>query len=151
MKLLDVNVLVYSFRSDAERHAEYRNWLLELINGEAAFGVAEQALAGLVRVTTHPKVFRVPSRLEEALAFAEALMAHPACRVVRPSAGHWPLFSSLCRRSKAKGNLITDAWFAALAVESGCTWVTTDRDFSRFPSLRWRHPLDHEQDIENPA
>ena len=151
MKLLDVNVLVYSFRSDAERHSEYRAWLLGLIRGEAAFGVAEQALAGLVRVTTHRKIFREPSRLEEALGFVEALLAHPSCRIVRPSAGHWILFSSLCRRSKANGNLVNDAWFAALAIESGCTWVTTDRDFSRFPALRWRHPLDHERDVENPA
>ena len=30
------------------------------------------------------------------------------------------------------------AWFAALAIEHGCEWVTLDRDFERFPGLRWR-------------
>ncbi len=148
MKLLDVNVLVYAFRRDAERHEEYRRWLLDVM-GEAAFGLSEQALAGLVRVATHPKVFREPSRVDEALAFADALLAQPACRIVRPSPGHWTLFATLCRKSRAKGNLVADAWFAALAMESGCTWITTDRDFARFPGLRWRHPLDHERDIEN--
>ncbi len=151
MILFDVNVLVYAFREDAERHGEYRGWLLDAINGGAAYGVSEEVLAGVVRVTTHPKIFRRPSRIEEALGFAEKLLTHPSCRIVRPSPGHWSLFAALCRRSQAKGNLATDAWFAALAVESGCTWVTTDRDFARFPALRWRHPLDHDRDVTNPA
>lgn len=42
----------------------------------------------------------------------------------------------------AKGNLIPDAYLAALAIESGSEWITTDRDYSRFPGLRWRHPLE---------
>ena len=39
---------------------------------------------------------------------------------------------------------------AALAIEHGCTWVTTDRDFARFPGLTWQHPLDHPAPITNP-
>jgi uncharacterized protein len=39
------------------------------------------------------------------------------------------------------GNLVQDAWFAALAIESGCEWITTDRDFARFDGLQWRAPL----------
>lgn len=151
MKLFDVHVLIYAFRKDAERHTEYRRWLFGVMSDEAAFAVSEQALASLVRVTTHPKIFRQPSRSAEAFAFAEAILAHGACRIVRPSGGHWGLFQSLCRKSQAKGNLVADAWFAALAIESGCTWITTDRDYSRFPGLRWRHPLDHDRDIDNPA
>lgn len=41
----------------------------------------------------------------------------------------------------AKGHLVADAYHAALVIESGSEWITTDRDFSRFPGLRWRHPL----------
>jgi hypothetical protein len=150
VKILDVNVLVYAFRADAERHQDYRRWVQALVDTEAAFGAVEQALAGFIRVTTHPRIFRQPSRLEEALEFVDVLLKHPGCRVVRPSVGHWALFSRLCRRARAKGNLVGDAWFAALAIEAGGTWVTTDRDFSRFPGLRWRHPLEDESDIENP-
>ena len=50
-----------------------------------------------------------------------------------------PLVSS--RAAGARGNLVPDAYLAALAIESGSEWITTDRDFSRFPGLRWRHPL----------
>jgi hypothetical protein len=28
-----------------------------------------------------------------------------------------------------------------VAVEHGCTMVSTDSDFDRFPGLRWQHPL----------
>jgi predicted nucleic acid-binding protein len=36
--------------------------------------------------------------------------------------------------------MVTDAWFAALALEHGCEWITLDRDFKRFPELRSRAP-----------
>jgi len=149
--LPDVNVLVYGFRRDAERHGEYRSWLSGILNGDSAFGVSEQVLAALVRVSTHPRVFQTPSPLGEALQFVNALRSHPLCRTIRPGERHWALFTDLCARSAAKGNLIPDAWNAALAIESGCVWITTDRDYARFPGLAWKHPLDHESVIENPA
>jgi hypothetical protein len=54
---------------------------------------------------------------------------------------HWDIFTGLCRSAGVKGNRVPDAYLAALAIESGSEWITTDRDFSRFPGLRWRHPL----------
>jgi predicted nucleic acid-binding protein len=33
---------------------------------------------------------------------------------------------------------VTDAWFAALAIEWGCEWITLDRDYGRFPGLKWK-------------
>jgi len=151
LNLLDVNVLVYAFRKDAERHGEYHRWLRNMTETEPAFAVSEQVLSSVVRLTTHPKIFKDPSRLDDVLAFAESLLGQPNCRVVRPSPAHWALFTRLCRESRAKGNIAPDAWLAALAVDAGCTWITTDRDYTRFPGLRWRHPLDHERDITNPA
>ena len=58
-----------------------------------------------------------------------------------PGARHWAIFERLCKHAGAKGNLVADAYLAALAIERGCEWVTTDRDFSRFEGLKWRHPL----------
>ena len=43
--------------------------------------------------------------------------------------------------AKVSGNPAHDAWFAALAIESGCEWITTGRDFTRFAGLRSRAPL----------
>jgi uncharacterized protein len=93
-------------------------------------------------VVTHPKLFRQPTPLDTALAFVEVLRTQPNCVPVAPGQRHWEIFTGLCRRTDVKGNLVPDAYLAALAIESGSEWITTDRDFSRFPGLRWRHPLD---------
>lgn len=93
-----------------------------------------------MRVVTHPRVFKTPTSLELALEFAATLREQPNCIPVGPGERHWGIFERLCRETSAKGNLVADAYLAALAIESGCEWVTTDRDYSRFRGLRWRHP-----------
>lgn len=98
-------------------------------------------LSGFVRVATHPRVFDPPAPAAAALAFADALRAQPNAVLVAPGPRHWIIFERLCLAAGAKGNLVPDAFLAALAIESGSEWITTDRDFSRFPGLRWRHPL----------
>jgi len=141
MILPDVNVLLYSFRSDSVRHAEYRAWMHSVVNGESAFGVSPLALSSLVRIATHPRIFARPSSLEETLTFASALLQQPHCQVVEPGPRHWRIFYDLCRGAQVSGNLVQDAWFAALAIESGCEWITSDRDYARFEGLRWRTAL----------
>lgn len=141
MLLPDVNVFVYAFRPDSQQHDRYRHWLEGLINGESAYGCSDLVLSGFCRVVTHPRIFATPSPLAEALGFAEVIRDQPQCVRVTPSERHWALFRRLSEQADARGNLVPDAYFAALAIESGCEWVTTDRDYSRFPGLRWRHPL----------
>ncbi len=141
MILADVNVLLYAFRSDSRDHARYRRWLQSVVNGEAAYGMSPQVLSSLVRLATHPRVFARPSRIEEALAFAQTLMEQPHCQIIQPGPRHWGVFGGLCHHARVSGNLVQDAWFAALAIESGCEWITTDRDYARFPGLRWRAPF----------
>ena len=135
-----MNVLVYAFRSDADQHERYRNWLEDIVNAEHAYGIAPQVLASVVRVTTHPKIFPRPSLPADAFAFCRVLLEQPHCTVIAPGERHWGIFEALCAAAAAKGNLVQDAWLAALAIESGCEWITTDRDFARFPDLQWRTP-----------
>jgi len=139
--LADVNILIYAFRSDSREHARYREWLESVINGPEAYGVAPQVLCSFVRIATHPRIYTRPSRLEDALAFTRAIQEQPSARLVVPGREHWRIFETLCREAAAAGNLIQDAWFAALAIESGCEWITIDRDYARFKSLRWRPPF----------
>ena len=89
---------------------------------------------------THPKVFNPPTPPQKAVAFVEALRAQPNAVLLRAGDRHWDIFVKLCSSSSAKGNLVADAYHAALAIENGAEWVTTDRDFTRFPGLRLRHP-----------
>lgn len=142
MLIADVNVLVYSFRRESPRHAEHRAWLEEKLAGTEALGVSELALSGFLRVVTNHRVYNEPTTTEKALAFCDAVLAAPAALPVRPSAGHWAIFSSLCRTVGATGNLVPDAYHAALAIDHDATWVTTDRGFARFPGLRWALPLE---------
>jgi toxin-antitoxin system PIN domain toxin len=138
MILPDVNVLLYAFRSDAENHPAHRTWLEGILNGEMAYGMSPQVLASVIRLATHPRIFVRPDRLADAVAFASMLLEQPHCQIIQPGPRHWEIFTALCRRANANGNLVQDAWLAALAIESGCEWITTDRDFARFEGLRWR-------------
>lgn len=141
MILPDVNVLVHAFRSDSVHHAAARSWLAAVVDGDEAYGMAPQVLCSVIRIATHPRIFASPSRLEDALAFSRVLVEQPTCTLIQPGPRHFTIFEDLCRRSAAGGNLVQDAWFAALAVEAGCEWITTDGDYARFPGLRWRRPF----------
>ncbi len=142
MLLPDVNVLVYAHRSDScEEHTAYAAWLTRLATGHEPFALSSLALGGVIRIVTNRRIFRRPSTLDEAFAFISELTARPNARLVHPGPAHLEIFEELCRRSGATGKLVADAQHAAVAVEHGCTLVTTDSDFDRFPELRWRHPL----------
>jgi toxin-antitoxin system PIN domain toxin len=142
MRLVDVNILVYAHRLDVPRHQDYADWLGDLLASEEPYGMSDLVLSGFLRIVTNPRVFRRPTPMETALDFTEILGTRPNCVPVQPGERHWDIFARLCRTAGVKGNLVPDAYLAALAIESGSEWITTDRDFSRFPGLRWRHPLD---------
>lgn len=99
-------------------------------------------LSGFLRIVTHPKVFKMPTPPSQALAFCETLRGQPHATVLAPGQRHWQIFTRLCAESGARGNLIPDAYLAALAIETGSEWITTDGDYRRFRGLRVRHPLD---------
>ncbi len=141
MILLDVNVLVYAHRRDIPDHLAYLQWLEALINSDQAYGMADLVLSGFILIVTHPRIFNPPDSIDQALTFTQELREQPNCVIVAPGPRHWDIFCRLCREAGAKGNLVSDAYLAALAIENGCEWITTDRDYSRFPGLRYRHPL----------
>lgn len=141
MILIDVNVLVYAHREDSPDHPRYHEWLENVLSADAAYGIADLVLSGFVRVVTHPRIFSSPTPTKRAIAFAETVRSQPNCVPVAPGPRHWEIFCRLCEQASARGNLIPDAYLAALAIESGSEWISTDRDYSRFPGLRWRTPL----------
>lgn len=141
MLLPDVNVLVYAHAEQAERHAEHRAWLEKVLAGDQAYAYSELVLSGFVRVVTNPRAFDPPSSIESALDFARQIRGRPNAVQVTPGPRHWDIFCNLCVTAGARGNLVPDAYLAALAIESGSEWISTDRDYARFPGLRWRHPL----------
>jgi toxin-antitoxin system PIN domain toxin len=135
MILPDVNVLIYAFRQDAPQHAVCRSWLNGVVAADARFGISKLALAAVVRVITNPRIHRAPASLVDAFAFCENLLQQPHCVVVEPGDRHWEILRRLCTDNGIKGPGVTDAWYAALAIEWACEWVTCDRDFLKFPEL----------------
>ncbi len=141
MILMDVNVLVYAHREDVRDHCAYREWLESVINSKTVFAYSELVLCGFIRVVTHPKVFEQPSSPDAAIAFAEQIRTVPQAISLVAGNNHWQLFLQCLERISARGNDVPDAYHAALAMEWGCDWVTTDKGFRRFKGLRVGHPL----------
>ena len=140
MILPDVNVLIYAFRKDSDGHAVCRPWLDGVVASDTRFGVSPLALSAVVRITTNINFTSEPSSLEEAFRFSDSLLGQPHCEVVEPGGRHWDIFRRLCIDTGTRGRRVTDAWFAALAIEHGCTCITFDRDYELFPGLEWRQP-----------
>lgn len=132
MIVVDVNVLVHAYREETPQHGAFRTWLENAIGDDESFRSFDLIRKGLL----------APSPVAHALDFVQALRGHPNCVHVTPRPRHWEIFAQLCRVARAKGNLVHDAYLAALIIETGNEWITIDRDYSRFPGLRWRHPLE---------
>ena len=141
MILLDVNILVYAVRVDAPEHVRTVEWLSRTLTGPEPVLVARESLGAVVRIVTHRHIWAKPLAHEIAFAFVHRLLATPSVSVIVAGPSHWAVFEQLCIAADARGNLVTDAWIAALAIENHATLITTDRDVARFPGLRWKHPL----------
>ena len=140
MVLPDVNILVGAFRDDSSDHALCRSWLARVLGSEARFGLSPLTLGAVVGLTTNRRIFRNPSTSEDAFGFCNDLRRQPRCHLVEPGERHWDIFAGLCGAAKVVGGDVTDAWYAALAIEWDCEWITLDRGFARFPGLRWSAP-----------
>jgi toxin-antitoxin system PIN domain toxin len=138
--LADVNVLIYAFRGESPLHGPCKAWLAAVVSGDARFGVSPLALSALARITTDRRIFAQPSSIEDAFGFCDDILNQPHCEIIEPGERHWPIFKRLCDETGIRGRGITDVWYAALAIEHGCVWITYDRGFARFPELAWREP-----------
>ena len=141
MILPDSAVLLYAFNDASPGYARYGSWLDSVLNGDQPYGMSPQVLSTVVRIATNRAIYSRPAPLEEVLQFCRDVMAPEQCQVIQPGPRHWSIFNDLCLKSQAKGNQVADAWLAALAIEWGCEWVTTNSDFGRFSGLRWRPPF----------
>jgi uncharacterized protein len=139
--LPDVNVLLYAHRQDSTHHDAGRAWIEAMVASDQAYGVSEMVMSAFVRIVTHPRIFEPPSSIVQALAFVSEVTSPEHAVRLAPGPRHWEIFARLCRESAAKGNLVSDAYFAALAIEWGAEWISTDGDYARFRGLTWRRPF----------
>ena len=132
MRLCDVNILLNAHRVESAEHAFYRDWLTSLLEAHETFFYCEWILSAYIRIVTHPRIYRTPTPLPEALQFTNAIRSCPQGVGIMPGARHWSIFDQLCRKTGTTGNLVPDVYLAALAIEANAEWVTADRDFIIF-------------------
>lgn len=141
MILIDANLLLYAYHPRAELHERSRTWLEATLSGPELVRFAWLTLWAFLRIGTNPRVFARPLSIAEADAIVASWLAQPNAGVVEPGERHWDILRDLLREGQTIGPLVMDAVVAAIALEHGATLCTTDRDFSRFPGLKWTNPL----------
>lgn len=141
MIVVDANLLLYAYDSASSHHAKARAWVEAVFSGTALIGLPWQTIAAFLRIMTNPRLPGERFTIEEAAALVDRWLEQPNVRLLAPAEDHWPLFRQMMVEGQAPGPLVTDAQLAALAMEHGGVLHTTDRDFARFPGLRWTNPL----------
>jgi toxin-antitoxin system PIN domain toxin len=138
----DVNLLIHAYNTGSPVHESARNWWEETLSHPApSVGLPWVVALGYIRLTTHPRVMSAPLTASEACADVETWLAQPQVTLLHPGDRHATTLFHLLRNLGTAGNLTTDAYLAALAMEYQATLHTTDADFARFPGLRWENPL----------
>ncbi len=139
MILCDVGVLLNAMVERAPHHEVCRGELERLRASPRDLAVSELILAAVVRIGSNPRVFEPCPSPAQVFSFVDALLTPAEVRRVAPGPRHWTIFQDLVLGGGIRGPDTTDAYLAALAIEQGCEWWTTDRGFARFPGLRWRN------------
>lgn len=141
MIIPDINLLVYAYNAADPRHEAAKGWWEDLMNGRQPVGLPWLVVAGFIRLMTNPRVLMTPMRVGEATQCARTWVNRRQVVVVHPGARFGYLFLDFLDKAGAAGNLTTDAYLAALAVEHQAEVHSNDSDFSRFGGLRWKNPL----------
>jgi uncharacterized protein len=141
MILVDVNLLVYAVNRAAPFHAKAKAWWEEELCSRAPVAVSWFSLYGFLRIITNPRAIERPLALPDALGVIQNWLELPQLVILQPTSAHFGYFRQMLSGLTANPKLISDAHFAALALEHNCELNSADRDFARFPGLRWRNPL----------
>jgi len=139
--VLDANILLYAYDSASSHHSKARAWVERVFSAAAPIGLPWQTVTAFLRIMTNPRLPGERFSTQEAVQVVDRWLEQPNIRLLAPGDDHWPLFRQMIVEGQASGPLITDAHLAALTIEYGGVLHTTDRNFARFPGLRWTNPL----------
>jgi toxin-antitoxin system PIN domain toxin len=142
MIMIDANLLLYAYDINSSRHVAARKWLQEAFSTGDPVRLPWVVLLAFLRLTTQPAILTRPLSLEESISIVQEWLDRPNVSIAAPTGRHWEVLSTLLPAAQAKGRLVTDAHLAALAIEHGAVLYTNDRDFTRFPGLKWSNPLE---------
>jgi toxin-antitoxin system PIN domain toxin len=137
---MDANLLIYAYDRASADHKKSLVWLEKVLSGVEAVGLPWQSVSAFLRVITNR---RLGARVvvEQAVHVLEEWLQQPNVQVLAPGDRHWSVLRRMILEGRASGPLVRDAQIAALTIEFGGVLHTADRDFARFPGLRWQNPL----------
>jgi hypothetical protein len=142
MIVVDANLLLYASDASSDHHQASRRWLEATLSDPEPVGLAWVALLAFLRVGTNSRIRKDAFSVDEAAAIVAGWLERPMVTLLNPGERHWDILRGLMTKGQARGPLITDAHLAALAIEHGAILATSDRDFARFPGLKFFNPLD---------
>jgi toxin-antitoxin system PIN domain toxin len=140
--VVDANLLIYSYDTDSPCHKKSRAWVERIFSDVEPVGLPWQTVSAFLRVITNRKLAGLRLTVEQAVEIVEEWLAQPNVRILAPGDEHWSMLKRMMVEGRALGPLVSDAELVALTVEYGGVLYTADRDFARFPGLRWKNPLE---------
>ena len=141
MKFIDANLLLLSYDANAALHRRAAKWLETTFSSREHIGIPVLSIAAFLRISTDKRLPRLSMRMADALAAVESWIERPNVKLVHTSDLNWGTTVECIRSANVTGAMVTDAQLAALAIDHGATFYSNDRDFARFPKLRWIDPL----------
>ncbi|ASR34915.1 twitching motility protein PilT [Prauserella marina] len=138
--IVDANVLLYAVDRASAFHGVAKDWLEGALNGSSRVGFPWVSLTAFQRIATHPWASASPITPREAWAYVEDWLANDNAWIPAPTGRHVKVLGALLTEGDLRGNLVTDAHLAALAIEHGVGVCSFDSDFARF-EVSWFHPV----------
>jgi len=140
--VVDANLLIYSYDTESPHHKKSRAWVEKIFSDIEPVGLPWQTVSAFLRVITNRRLPGSRLTVEQAIEIVEAWLEQPNIRIIVAGDDHWSVLKRMIMEGRATGPLVSDAELVALTVEYGAVLYTADRDFARFPGLRWKNPLD---------
>lgn len=138
--IVDANVLLYAVDDQSHFHIPARTWLDEAMNGVERVGLPWVSLMAFQRIITHSRVTANPLTPADAWSYITDWLDADQVWVPTPGGRHRDILGALLTEGDLRGNLVTDAHLAALAIEYGTSICSFDADFARFDGLHWINP-----------
>jgi uncharacterized protein len=140
--VLDANILLYAYDSNSTKHSQAKAWLERAFFEEILIGIPWQSAMAFLRIVTNTSLPGRRFTIKEAAQVVDQWLEQPNVRFLAAGERHWSSLRPMLIAGQARGPIVTDAELAALTMEHGGVLHSTDRDFARFPGLRWNNPLE---------
>jgi uncharacterized protein len=140
--VLDANILLYAYDSNSTKHSQAKAWLERAFFEEILIGIPWQSAMAFLRIVTNTSLPGQRFTIKEAAQVVDQWLEQPNVRFLAAGERHWSSLRPMLIAGQARGPIVTDAELAALTMEHGGVLHSTDRDFARFPGLRWNNPLE---------